>query len=98
MTPTETIAAKFRSANGVPVERAVVTADEWKAVADLIEAQAREIEIAIGMLADWCIAVDEVGAGWDDWDECYKDAMYRDGPLRNKLDIAIASRRSRRND
>ena len=48
---------------------------------------------AIEMLADWCVAVDEKGTGWDDWDEFYKDAMYRPGPLRELLDIAIAKAR-----
>lgn len=39
-------------------------------------------DIAIDMLARWCVAVDTNGTGWDDWDEHYKDAAYRVGPLR----------------
>lgn len=48
-----------------------------------------KLEIALAMLAGWCNAVSECGTGWDDWDEYYKDAMYRDGPLREDLDTAI---------
>ena len=45
--------------------------------------------IAIQMLADWVAAVDINGTGWDDWDEFYKDAAYREGPLREDLDKEI---------
>lgn len=55
-----------------------------------------KLEIALKMLADWCVAVDENGTGWDDWDEHYKDAMYRDGPLRADLDAAIEKSRAER--
>ena len=50
-----------------------------------------KLEIALSMLAEWCIAVDQNGTGWDDWDYHYKNAMYRPGPLREELDIALAS-------
>lgn len=56
----------------------------------------RDLDIALGMLAEWCVAVDVNGSGWDDWDEHYKDAMYRPGPLREKLDAAIAEARELR--
>jgi hypothetical protein len=56
----------------------------------------RDLEIALDMLAQWCVAVDENGTGWDDWDEHYKDAMYRPGPLREQLDAAIAHARNER--
>jgi hypothetical protein len=55
-----------------------------------------DLDTALGMLADWCVAVDVNGTGWDDWDKHYKDAMYRDGPLRAMLDKAIAEARTRR--
>ena len=55
-----------------------------------------DLDTALGMLADWCVSVDVNGTQWDDWDECYKDAMYRDGPLRAMLDKAIAEARTRR--
>ena len=45
-------------------------------------------DIAIQMLADWCDAVRDNGTGWDDWDEHYKDAAWRPGPLRELIDIA----------
>lgn len=48
-----------------------------------------ERDMAIAMLADWCCRVKFVGTGWDDWDESYKDAAYRPGPLRELLDKAI---------
>jgi hypothetical protein len=54
-----------------------------------------DLDTAIYMLADWCVAVDERGTGWDDWDEYYKDAMYRDGPLRKLLDVQIAALRAK---
>ena len=57
----------------------------------------RRLDITLGMLADWCVAVEMGGTGWDDWDEYYKDAMYRPGPMREELDRAIAEARTRRN-
>jgi hypothetical protein len=48
-----------------------------------------ERDIAIGMLAEWVNAVENNGTGWDDWDEHYKDAAYRDNPIRQLLNIAI---------
>ena len=48
------------------------------------------LRLALKMLAAWCVAVDRNGSGWDDWDEHYKDARYRPGPLRALLDAAIA--------
>jgi len=53
-------------------------------------------DVAVEMLAHWCVAVDENGAGWDDWDEHYKDAMYRPGPLRERLDKAILEAQNER--
>ena len=55
-----------------------------------VERVREERGIAIGMLSGWCIAVDQNGTGWDDWDEWYKDAAYRPGPLRALLDAEIA--------
>jgi hypothetical protein len=48
---------------------------------------------AITMLAEWCVRVDVVGSGWDDWDESYKDAMYRPCGIRELLDTEIARMR-----
>jgi hypothetical protein len=48
-----------------------------------------ERDIAISMLAAWCVAIKHNGAGWDDWDEHYKDALYRENPIRELLDTAI---------
>lgn len=46
-------------------------------------------DTAISMLAAWCVAVDKNGSGWDDWDEHYKDAAYRPGPVRELLDVEL---------
>lgn len=59
-----------------------------------LEAAERDRDIALGMLAAWCVAVDVNGTGWDDWDEYYKDAAYRPGPLRGLLDRAIAEEKA----
>jgi len=53
-----------------------------------------ERDVAIGMLAYWCVAVDHNGTGWDDWDEHYKDAMYRPCLIRELLDSAIDAART----
>jgi len=59
-----------------------------------IQVLRNDLDTALGMLAGWCIAVDENGTGWDDWDEYFKDAMYRDGPLRAMLDKKMQQIRS----
>lgn len=40
---------------------------------------------AITLLAEWTCAV-ERGTGWDYWDDHFKDAAYRPGPLRDLID------------
>jgi hypothetical protein len=70
--------------------------NEADAAATEIEVLRNDLDTALSMLAAWCVAVDENGTGWDDWDEHYKDAMYRDGPLRAMLDKAIAEARELR--
>ena len=35
-TPEEIFDLKFRSGNGVPVERAMITADEWNRIRELV--------------------------------------------------------------
>ena len=64
-------------------------AAERDALLDRLEKAEKDAAVAIGMLADWCVAVDQNGTGWDDWDEHYKDAMYRPCPIREQLDEAI---------
>lgn len=56
--------------------------------------------MAIQHLAEWGVAIDINGSGWDDWDEYYKDAMY-DRPnalreIRELLKVAIEEARKRR--
>lgn len=69
--------------------------------ADMIESLVRQRDAAVKMLADWCVAIDEKGGGWDEWDEHYKDAMYRKTDLpemRAILDVAIEESRKRWNE
>lgn len=61
-----------------------------------LEKVTEERDVAIRLLAAWCVAIDQNGTGWDDWDEHYKDAMYRPGPLRALLDAAIEAERGER--
>lgn len=61
-----------------------------------IEQLKAERDAAIWLLAEWCVDVDHNGTGWDDWDENYKEAMYRPGMLREALDKAIAEVREQR--
>lgn len=68
---------------------------EWEEgdIAELargVLALAKERDEAIHLLADWCYMVDRKGSGWDDWDEGYKNAMYRDTPLRALIDAEVA--------
>ena len=69
----------------------------WKEIEALradAERLTGERDVAIGMLAYWCVAVDQNGTGWDDWDEHYKDAMYRPCHIRELLDAAIDAARA----
>lgn len=75
----ETTAAFIAAANPATIRSLLAELDEAR----------RDADIAIGMLAEWCVAVDVNGTGWDDWDEHYKNAAYRPGPLRERLDAAI---------
>lgn len=72
-----------------------VEAAPW--VVDEVKRLEAQLDAALWMLAEWCVDVDLNGTGWDDWDENYKDAMYRPGPLRELLDEKIALVRSQRN-
>lgn len=49
-----------------------------------------ERDEAINMLAAWCVAIERNGAGWDDWDEHYKNASHRPCSIRALIDSAIA--------
>lgn len=64
-----------------------------------LEEVIKQRDAAIQHIAEWCVAIDINGSGWDDWDEYYKDAMYRDGALpeiRDLLVEAINAARQRR--
>lgn len=67
--------------------------DTYRAADEAMQSMAAEYkserDIAINMLGQWCADVDRNGTGWDDWDENYKEARFRPGPLRELLDAAI---------
>src|SRR6185437_12421952 len=71
----------------------LIDAPFWFAAAEQVAGMERELDCAIAMLAEWCMRIDEFGTGWDDWDEAYKDAMYRPCVIRERLDTAIARAR-----
>lgn len=60
---------------------------------EVLEETRNHLNTALNMLAGWCVAIETYGANWDDFEEYYKDAMYRPGPLRVMLDAAIAKHR-----
>lgn len=66
----------------------------WDHMDAKLKAAEAERDAAVFMLAEWCVCVELNGSGWDDWDECYKDAAYRPGPLRELLDAEIAKRKA----
>lgn len=56
----------------------------------------KERDVAVRHIARWCVAVDERGGSWDEWDSFYKDAMWRENELpeiRKHLKEAIAEAR-----
>jgi hypothetical protein len=63
------------------------------------EAEAQR-DSAIKHIAEWCVAIEVNGSGWDDWDEYYKDAMYSDRKslpeIRGLLVEAIEAARKQR--
>ncbi len=60
-----------------------------------ISSLTKKLNEAVTMLAEWCVAVADNGAGWDDWDEHYKDACYRPCGLREMIDAKMAAIRER---
>lgn len=79
---------------GVGVTQGVAVAmQEMQAEIDALKAQR---DVAIKHIAEWCVAIQQNGAGWDDWDEYYKKACCRDNALpeiRGALNAAIAKAR-----
>ena len=62
---------------------------EFTEECDCRDCTIKQRDMALHMLAEWCVAIEVNGAGWDAWDDYYKDAAYRPGPLRKRLDEAI---------
>jgi hypothetical protein len=64
--------------------------------ATAIEELTRQRDMAIKHIAEWCVAIDINGSGWDEY---YKDAMFRRDALpeiRGLLFDAIESARKQR--
>lgn len=53
-----------------------------------------ERDLAIRLLAEWCVDIQDKGSEWDNWDENFKDAAYRPHPLRALIDEQMALYRS----
>ena len=47
----------------------------------------KQRDVAIKHLAEWCAAIKARGGGWDEWDEYYKDAAYRQDLLPEIRDL-----------
>jgi len=56
-----------------------------------IEAITNQRDVAIRHIAEWCIAIEVNGAGWDDWDEYFKDAATREHKLPEIRDLLSAA-------
>ena len=50
----------------------------------------KQLNAAVTLLAEWSHAVDGGGAGWDCWDNHYKEARWGKGILRSLIDAEIA--------
>ena len=62
--------------------------DDLSEVEEACSKLTRQRDEAVQMLADWCDAVRDNGTGWDDWDEHYKDAAWRQCGIRELIDAA----------
>ena len=73
----------------------------WRSQGLELDKLRQQLDAAIRHIAEWCVAIDVNGTGWDDWDEFYKDAMYRENALpdiRALLVDAIEAARKRRGE
>ena len=56
------------------------------------------LEEAVNLIAEWCVAIEDRGSGWGDWDHYYKEASFRPtqtGTLRKMIDKEKAEVRKR---
>lgn len=67
-----------------------IFADQYELAGTLDQVTIERNALAV-ILSGWVTNVSLVGAGWDDWDEYYKDAKWRPNPAREILDIYIAA-------
>jgi hypothetical protein len=56
---------------------------------EAIEELTRQRDVAIKHIAEWCVAIETNGSGWDDWDEYYKDAIHRTLALPEIRDLLV---------
>jgi hypothetical protein len=104
MSEPATIAAALRIlARDIVCEDGVATlclheaANEIDRLAAEVEKIGNQRDVAVAHIAAWCVAIEQNGTGWDDWDEFYKDAVYRESSLpeiRRLLTQAIEKERS----
>ena len=63
--------------------------DGYRELAARVNELTLQRDAAVTLLAEWCHAVDG-GAGWDYWDNHYKEARWGKGILRSLIDAEIA--------
>lgn len=75
--------------------------ERCRLIAERLDELERQRDEAVRHIAEWCVAIDVNGSGWDDWDDYYKDAMYREkalpeirGLLVKEIEVARKRRES----
>jgi len=69
--------------------------DRLRELVDRLEHEKKAIQakldFSVELLADWCVAVNENGSGWDYWDGYYKEAMWGNNLIRELIDAKLKS-------
>lgn len=65
---------------------------------DGVEDTRKLFDTVLNLLAEWCVAVTDKGSGWDDWDECYKNACWRHHPARGHIDLKMQEIREKNHE
>jgi hypothetical protein len=47
------------------------------------------LDMAVTLLAEWCVRVQERGTSYDDWDWVYKEAAFGKHALREMINAAM---------
>lgn len=74
-----------------PEPPAVAVVSQQEQDAATIEELRRQLDVAVNHLAEWCVAIDVNGGGWDDWDDYYKDVMWRKDQLPEIRELLVAA-------